>query len=147
MVMRALSIAVTESFWTRLLEALYTGLEDRDATGYAWAPSDGWTQSRTPEEWRAHLECWLDLGGVITLSEDAYLHECRLVFALRYHADDDSVSQARMQAAIRDACEYLLRVPLPDSARVLGISQAAIEGVYEGGWVQVTIGFTLYVPR
>ena len=135
------------AYFQRLLEALYGGMEGRSTTGYAWDPSDRWTRSRTPLDWRAHLECWMDLGGTVTLAPPGYEHACRLIFGARYHADDDSTSQARLHAAIRDACEYLLAVPLPDSARVLGLDSAEIEGVYEGGWVTCTIGFSLHLPR
>ena len=135
------------AYFARVLEQLYQGLEDRDVTGYAWHPSDGWRQSRTPTDWRAHLECWIALGGAITLAAEAYIHACRLVAGLRYHADDDSMSQARLHAAMRDACEYLLTARLEGGARVLEITDGLVEGVYEGGWVQVTIGFTLYLPR
>lgn len=134
-------------YFSRILEALYTGITARDVAGYAWAPSDGWTQSRTPGEWRAHLECWIDLGGTVRLDPHSYQHDCRLVCALRYHADDDSISQARMHAAMRDAAMFLLTSALPGSARVLTVSSMEIFGVQEGGWVEVTISFTLYLPR
>lgn len=137
----------TASYFEGLLNALYGGLEARDVTGYAWDASDRWARSRTPGEWRSHLECWLDLGGTLRLDPPSYQHECRLVFAARYHADSDVQAQSRLQAAIRDACEYLLAVQLPDSARVLTITSATVEGTYEGGWVEVTVSFLMQVPR
>lgn len=135
------------AYFARLLEALYAGLEGRDVTAYAWADSDGWTQSRTPTDWRAHLECWFDLGGAVVVEQPSYHHECRLVAGMRYYPDDDSLSQARIHAAMRDAIEYLLTVKLPDGARVMQVTTATIEGVYEGGWVDVSISFRLYLPR
>ena len=135
------------TYYQRLLEALYSGLEGRDVTGYAWDASDGWTRSRTPPDWRAHLECWIDLGGRVVFGAPSYTHECRLVFGARYHADSDSLSQARLQAAIRDAAEYLLTRPLPDGARVQTLTDALVEGVYEGGWVTCTVSFDLYLQR
>lgn len=147
MVMGPICRALDQVYWRTMLEAFYTALQQRDVSGYAWADSDGWTQSRTPTEWSRHLECWIDLGGTITLAPPNYQHEGRLVFAARYHADDDSTSQARLQAAIRDACELLLRLQLPDGARVLGLSQVLVEGPYQGGFVEVSIGFTALFPR
>jgi hypothetical protein len=144
--MPALPMSVAEGFWRRLLETLYTGLEERDVSGYAWDTSDGWTQSRTPEQWRAHLECWIAIGGFSSFDAEGVNYNCRLIFALRYHAEDDSIAQARMHAAIRDACEYLIRVRLTDGIRVTALSDATLEGPI-GDWIEVTVGFTLYVPR
>jgi len=138
---------VTAAYFARLLEALYDGLEGRDCTPYQWDDSDGWTQSRTPSDWRAHLECWFDLGGAVLVERSSYQHECRLLAGMRYYPDDDSISQARIHAAMRDAIEHLLTARLPECARVLGVTAATIEGVYEGGWVDVSIHFRLYLPR
>jgi len=138
---------VTAAYFARLLEALYDGLEQRDVTSYQWADSDGWTQSRTPTDWRSHLECWIDIGGAVVVQRPSYEHECRLVVGMRYYPDDDSLSQARIHAATRDAIEYLLTARLPGCARVMAVTTATIEGVYEGGWVEVSINFRLYLPR
>lgn len=137
----------SSDYFETLLEALYTGLESRNVALYRLDDSDGWTQSRTPESWRRHLECWFDLGGVVTFTHPSYIHDCRLLFAARYHADNDSRHQAALHAAMRDAIEYLLTTPLPSSARVMNITECTLEGAYSGNWVTVTIGFQLYLPR
>lgn len=145
--MRALPMAVTESFWRRLLEALYTGLEGRDTSGYAWLQSDRWTQSRDATRWTGHLECWFDLGEIASVTSDAFVHAGTLAFAARYQADDDSMSQARMQAAVRDAYEYLKRVALPDGCRVAGVTGFSLNGPLSSGHVECQITFHLHVPR
>ena len=145
--MRAPSRLRGQVYYRRLIETIYTGLEGRDVSDYAWDDSDGWTQSRTAENWTEHLECWADLGGSIQLDSSAYKHSARLMFALRYAADDDSVAQARMHAAIRDACEFLLALQFPDGVRAIGITGATIDGVYNGGFAVVTVAFTLRIPR
>lgn len=145
--MRAPTMAVTAPYWTVLLEAFYTGLEGLDASGYAWDPSDGWTQSRSATSWTAHLEAWVDLGGSFTLTRDAYLHDGSLAFALRFHADDDSISQSRMHAAAHDAAEFLLRATLPHGCRVVSVNSVAFAGPMPSGYVECTLTFSLYVPR
>lgn len=145
--MRSLNLAVTEGYWTNLLEAFYTGLEGRDVSGYAWHTSDGWTQSRHATKWTKHLECWVDLGGELSRSGAAFEHQASLAFSLRYKPDDDSVSQARMHAAIRDAAEFLARVQLPHGCRVTDITGAQIDGPFPSGFVEAVVRFTLHVPR
>ena len=145
--MRSLTMAVTDGYWSTLHEALYTGLEGLDASGYAWDPSDGWSQSRSATAWTAHLEAWVDIGGTFTLTRDAYLHEGALAFALRFHADDDSISQARMHAAAHDAAEFLLRASLPHGCRVTSVNSVGFAGPMPSGYVECTITFSLHVPR
>ena len=145
--MRALTMAVTEGYWQSLLEAIYTAFEDRDTAGYAWLPTDRWTQSRNAMNWTGHLECWADLGGAIRPLGHAFEHSALLAFAVRYQADDDSLSQARMHAAIRDACECLLRLVLPHGCRVQRVEGIELQGPLSSGHVECSIRFTLHVPR
>jgi hypothetical protein len=145
--MRAIGMAVTEGYWQQLLEAFYDAFETRDASGYAWAPSDGWTQSRDTTLWTKHLECWVDLGSVGQVTRDAYVHDSSVAFGLRYSADDDSTSQARMHAAMRDACECVLRAPLPYDCRATSITSVQIAGPLPSGYVECVVRFSLHVPR
>lgn len=138
---------VTQTYWQRLLESLYSGLEARDTTAYQWATSDRWSQTRNHEAPTEHLECKIDLGGRAEFTRSGITHACHLAFASRFLPDNDSVSQARMQAAMRDAAEYLLAVVLPDGARVVTVSAMSIEGPYMGGWAVPVIEFSLLVPR
>jgi len=146
-VIAPLPMTVQAGYWRAVSEALYQGLEARDASGYAWDPSDGWRQSRTAMHWAAHLECWIDLGGSVNITRDAYLHSASMRFALRFQADDDSISQARMQAAGHDACEYLMRVQLPHGCRVITVGGYTFTGPMPSGYIEAVVSFTIYVPR
>lgn len=137
----------SQAYWTRLLEVLYSGLEQRDTTLYQYAPSDKWTQTRNHESPLEHLETRIDIGGRAEFTRAGITHSCHLMFASRFLPDDDSVSQARLQAAMRDAAEYLMGVSLPDGARVVTVSAMTIEGPYQGGWAVPVIEFSLFVPR
>ena len=138
---------VTQAYWVRLLETLYAGLEARDTSAYQYATSDRWGQTRNHEAPTEHLECKIDLGGRADWTSSGITHACHLMFAARYLPDDDSVSQALLQAAMRDAAEYLIAVVLPDGARVVTVASMTIEGPYQGGWAVPVIEFSLFVPR
>jgi len=133
-------------YFARLLEALYNGLIALDVTGYREATSDGWTQALTPFGWTRHLEAWFFLGSSVTLVKPAYRYGSSLHFAMRFQEGDDSTSQARIHAAMRDASEYLLGFSFGDGGRVLDIGDSEVERE-ETGYVTVTIPFTLQLPR
>lgn len=141
-------VGVTASYWTDILEALYTAFEALDVSAYRWGVSDGWNQSRgASEDFTRHLEVLIGLGGSVQMTKTAYLYAGRCVFAARHALDDDSVAQARLHAALRHACETLIGTVLPHSCRITNISSASIAGPTEGGYLVVSIAFELFSPR
>ena len=136
-----------EDYFGSVLETIYSGLEGLDTTAYAWDASDRWTQSRTPDQWGAHLECWADLGANLRMDRTSYTHDCRLMFACRYQADSDSIAQARIHAAIYAASVFLMGLHFRNGGRVVAVIGISLEGPYSGEWVIPTIRFTLRLPR
>jgi len=134
------------SYFARLLEALYDGLIGRDVTGYREDESDGWTQALTPFGWTKHLECWFFLGSSVALVKPAWQYGSSLHFSMRFQEGDDSTSQSRIHAAMRDASEYLIGFSFEGGGRVLNIGDSEVERE-ETGFVTITIPFTLRLPR
>lgn len=134
-------------YFQSVLEAIYTGLEGLDTSSYSWDPSDRWRQSRTADQWGGHLEAWADLGFALTMDRSSYTHDCRLMFSCRYQADTDSIGQARIHAAIFDACEFLMGLILPGGGRVVAVTGITLAGPHNGDFVVPTIQFRIRLPR
>lgn len=135
-----------EAYWTQLFEDVYSKLESRDTTAYQFSPSDRWTQGRT-SGWSAHLQAWVAVDGVSAFDSDTIRQAAVLYFAVRYNADDDSVSQARMNAALHDAMEFLIGYLGPYGIRVASIDGAQFIGDKASTYITAEIDFTFSIPR
>ena len=129
-----------------LLQSLYTALGNLPTGGYQWDPSDRWTQALYPGGQTRHLETWIDLGGAVSWDRAVVRHEAALVVAMRYHPDDDSISQARIHAAARCAMDMLQGWSMTDGTRALPTGVQPLE-LATAEWVRVTVTFTLTYPR
>ena len=130
----------------RLLAALYLSLTTRSCAGYRWDDSDGWIQARAPQEETTplrHLECWIDLGDT-TRTGSQHEHAARLVYAVRYQADDDEMSQGIAQASVSDVAELLTYWTGPGDSRT-SFGRATLSAA-PGGWLVVAVEFTLRYP-
>jgi len=142
-------MVVDASYYARLLEDLYDGLESLDVTGYQGADSDGWSQARTLDvEGTAvqHLECLFRLGANVTRQgRGLFIHDAAGLFIHRWVSDDDSISQARLHAAARHLMAYLDGWSLPSGERAVPQGYE-VERVAED-WIGVAVNFQLLIPR
>jgi len=130
------------AYYAGILESLYTALSALDTTDYRWGECDRWSQSPTPEL-TDHLQCWISLGTVSVFGRSKIEHESSIAWTCRYVPDDDSLSQARLHASLRDVME-LLASWSHGGARAVPVSSALTEGP---DLLQVTLRFTLVLPR
>jgi hypothetical protein len=141
-------LTIPADYWRELLEQFYDGLSKLDTTNYQVDGSDRWTQSRalgsTAGGATRHLEARMRFEGVPTFGAGHVVQRASLTFVSRYTLDDDSRSQGRAQAALRDAMEYAHRFNY-DRARcqVVGAS----DPIFGSEWIVYQINLTFTYNR
>ena len=144
-------VFASAAFYEALLNELYTDLLTLDVSDHEWHSSDGYSRALylgPGQGGNKHLECWIDLGAAVQIDRSMITQDCALVVTYRYNADDDGLSQARMQASVRQLVEYLLRFShVPSGTRCSGVKRTSSPEVIGEGWLRVTVEFTLLLPR
>ena len=136
------------SYYEDLLDSLYTSLEALTATDYAWQDSDGWhrgyyemLESDTIE----HLQAGIALGGVTDWGRSQVTQEGGLVFLAHLDGSQDSLAQARIQAAMEAAMEMLTVWRHPSGART-SPTGSTVEAL-SPEWARVVVTFSITYPR
>lgn len=139
---------VTSTYYKDLLDNIYDGIEGLSTVGYRGTDSDTWHRSRSMVQSanRGHLLCLLWFKGRSEVRGPYQTHEVRAVFSHRYVTDDDSTSQARIQAATDNLMDYLEDWSQSDGARVIMIDSTEVTLASET-WADVAIDFILQTPR
>lgn len=137
-----------QTYFVQLLEDIADGIENTGTEGYQFAESDRWSRTRLPGQWTAHLQFWVGFADVLSVDSESLRQRCVFYAALRYVVDDDSVSQARMQAAARDAMEYLLAYRGPDGERSYNIEGITFQPTEKAStYIEAVIPFDMILPR
>lgn len=129
-----------------VLAELYSDLTARSCVGYRWDASDAWSQARAPQEASVpvqHLEAWFNLGDFARVGS-YHEHASSLVYAVRYQADDDEMSQGIAHASVADVAELLTSWSGPGDSRT-SFTRASMTAA-PGGWLIVLVEFTLRYP-
>jgi len=130
-------------WYQRLLDDLYGYIEGLDVAGYRWDSTDAWRRARAPQIGGAplhHLEVWIDLGAP-SRSGSIVEHAARAVYACRYQADDDALSQGIAQGSIYNLFEALTVWTREDGCRTQPLR--ADLAAYPGGWIVIEFAFNL----
>jgi hypothetical protein len=136
------------AYYASIIEDVQARLAGLDTTGYRWDTSDGWAQARHPADIITapeHLRAWFALGQAATFVRTHIEHSAVLVFAARYQADDDAISQARAHAAARAAADMLNGWSLPGGERLL--PKAWTIEPAQNDFLTVTLTASLLLPR
>ena len=128
-----------------VLAELYLSLTSRSCAGYRWDASDGWVQARTPQDDvpAQHLEAWINLGDMQRVGSQ-HEHASSMVYAVRYQADNDEMSQGIAHASVADVAELLTSWTGPGDSRT-SFTRATMTAA-PGGWLIVLVEFTLRYP-
>jgi len=135
-------------YWSRTLDALYSGIEALPTTGYRLVDSDRWQRARTLIEAaaRGHLLVLIWIVGISSVAPHALTMRAQAAFAFRYVPDDDAGSQSRLQAATAHLVDHIEGFGLADGTRVVAVTSADVAPADEQ-WIDVLIDFSLRVPR
>lgn len=135
-------------FYQGILDALYSAIEDLDATAYSQHSSDGWSRARFAEpehQATGHLETWIDIGRRIQWDRSVAIHDAAAVTMFRYLPDDDALCQAQLHAAARHLFELLRVWSHPSGARTAPTSTEI--SLINGEWLQLATYFQLLIPE
>lgn len=132
----------TAAYWTALIEEWYTDVEGLDTTGYRWSDSDRWTQARNPDSDLQHLSISMQVQGVSSVQGSHMLHTAQAVYSCRRVQDDDSKSQAIVQAT-RQHLMMMLLVWSYGAARAMPRSASIV--IRPDDYL-VTITFDILIP-